>query len=184
MSNWTLDAISCTFHLFIFIYCIFNINRILYVHLVYINIYIDHVERKVPEYENHKLRERKVKTLTRNWRDHKRIATHKHTETVSRYFDWQAVFLNRKSFHVPIVLWSLQFLVRVFTFLSLNLWFSYFGTFLSTWSISEFMYVYICYHNTLPIPHLILVDDIKTSFKTECLNGFVYHLWPKNKQEN
>ena len=26
----------------------------------------DHVERKVPEYENHKLRERKVKTLTRN----------------------------------------------------------------------------------------------------------------------
>ena len=30
----------------------------------------------------------------------------------------------------------LQFLVRVFTFLSLNLWFSYFGTFLSTWSIS------------------------------------------------
>ena len=33
------------------------------------------------------------------------------------------------------LLWSLQFLVRVFTFLSLNLWFSYFGTFLSTWSI-------------------------------------------------
>ena len=27
---------------------------------------IDHVERKVPKYENHKLRERKVKTLTRN----------------------------------------------------------------------------------------------------------------------
>ena len=26
----------------------------------------DHVERKVPKYENHKLRERKVKTLTRN----------------------------------------------------------------------------------------------------------------------
>ena len=28
-----------------------------------------------------------------------------------------------------------QFLIRVFTFLSLNLWFSYFGTFLSTWSV-------------------------------------------------
>ena len=27
---------------------------------------INHVERKVPKYENHKLRERKVKTLTRN----------------------------------------------------------------------------------------------------------------------
>ena len=47
----------------------------------------DHVERKVPKFENHKLRERKVKTLTRNWRDHRRIGTHKHTETVSRYFD-------------------------------------------------------------------------------------------------
>ena len=32
------------------------------------------------------------------------------------------------------LLWSLQFLVRVFTFLSLYLWFSYFGTFPSTWS--------------------------------------------------
>ena len=28
--------------------------------------YIDHVERKVLKYENHKLRERKVKTHTRN----------------------------------------------------------------------------------------------------------------------
>ena len=37
----------------------------------------------------HKLRERKVKTLTRNWRDHQRTGTHKHTETVSRYFDRQ-----------------------------------------------------------------------------------------------
>ena len=35
----------------------------------------------------HKLRERKVKTLTRNWRDHWRTGAHKHTETVSRYFD-------------------------------------------------------------------------------------------------
>ena len=47
----------------------------------------DHVERKVPKYENHKIRERKVKTLTRNWRDHRGIDTQKHTETVSRYFD-------------------------------------------------------------------------------------------------
>ena len=37
---------------------------------------------------NNKLRERKVKTPTRNWRDHRRTGTHKHTETVSRYFDW------------------------------------------------------------------------------------------------
>ena len=35
-----------------------------------------------------KLKERKVKTLTRNWRDHKTTGTHKHTETVLRYFDW------------------------------------------------------------------------------------------------
>ena len=47
----------------------------------------NHVERKVPKYEWHKIRERKVKTLTRNWRDHWRIGTRKHTETVSRYFD-------------------------------------------------------------------------------------------------
>ena len=48
---------------------------------------LDHVERKVPKYKNHKLRERKVKTLTRNSRDHQRTGTHKHTKTVSRYFD-------------------------------------------------------------------------------------------------
>ena len=53
-----------------------------------VKVYItDHVERKVPKYANHKLRERKVKTLTRNWRDHRRTDTHKHMETVSRYFD-------------------------------------------------------------------------------------------------
>ena len=45
------------------------------------------MERKVPKYENHKLRERKVKIPTRNQRDHCRIGTRKHTETVSRYFD-------------------------------------------------------------------------------------------------
>ena len=39
-------------------------------------------------------------------------------------------------FCMPILRWSLQFLVRVFTFLSLILWYSYFGTFLSTWSVS------------------------------------------------
>ena len=41
---------------------------------------------------NFKLRERKVKTLTRNWRDHKTTGTHKHTETVSRYFNWHCRF--------------------------------------------------------------------------------------------
>ena len=30
------------------------------------DVIMDHVERKVPKYENHKLRERKVKTLTSN----------------------------------------------------------------------------------------------------------------------
>ena len=33
---------------------------------MYTYIHTDHVERKVTKYENHKLRERKVKTLTRN----------------------------------------------------------------------------------------------------------------------
>ena len=35
----------------------------------------------------YKIRESKMKTLTRNWRDHRGIDTQKHTETVSRYFD-------------------------------------------------------------------------------------------------
>ena len=48
----------------------------------------DHVERKEPKYKNHKLKERKVKTLTRNLRDRLRTGKHKQTETVSRYFDW------------------------------------------------------------------------------------------------
>ena len=51
------------------------------------NIKWDHMERKVPKYENHKIWERKVKTLTRNWRDHRGIDTQKQTETVSKYFD-------------------------------------------------------------------------------------------------
>ena len=46
---------------------------------------MNHVERKVPKYENHKLRERKVKTLEEIT---KGTGTHKHTETESRYFDW------------------------------------------------------------------------------------------------
>ena len=47
---------------------------------------INHVERKVPKYENHKLRERKVKTLTRIWRDHKRD---RHTQT---HGNWIEIF--------------------------------------------------------------------------------------------
>ena len=106
-----------------------------------------------------KLRKRKVKTLTRNWRDHKMTGTHKHTETVTRYFDWHGSLPQSKeskclwthdkdgvthkhllSFDwgrlpcqsknlvtvstclcLPVISWSLQFLVRVFSFLSLNL---------------------------------------------------------------
>ena len=123
---------------------------------------------------HYKLRERKVKTLTRNWRDHKRTGTHKHTETVSRYFDWhgrqcQPKYLDTVSvcFCVPIPLWSLQFLVRVFTFLSLNLWFSYFGTFLSTWSIF-YRYLHIQVNEVLcykPIPTIYRISLLQTSWK-------------------
>ena len=38
-------------------------------------------------FKSHKIRERNVKILTRNWRDHWRTGTWKHTETVSRNFD-------------------------------------------------------------------------------------------------
>ena len=117
-----------------------------------------------------------MRTLTRNWRDHQRTGTHKHTKTVSRYFDrhgclfqseeskcpvlhpslsqlpggtfcnslvtpslscvhkhllssdWErrpclSKYLDTVSvcLCVPFLWWSLQFLVRVFTFLSLNL---------------------------------------------------------------
>ena len=103
-----------------------------------LQLYINHVERKVPKYENHKLRERKVKTLTRNWRDHQKTGTHKHTETITRYFDkhgrlsqysdWErwpclSKYLDIVSvcLCVPVFWWSLQFQVRVFSFLSLNL---------------------------------------------------------------
>ena len=46
---------------------------------------------------NHKIRERKVKTLTRNWRDHCRTGTRKHTETV---LTGTAVFINQKRANV------------------------------------------------------------------------------------
>jgi hypothetical protein len=36
---------------------------------------------------NNKIRERKVKTLTKNRRDHRRTGTRKHMETNSKYFD-------------------------------------------------------------------------------------------------
>jgi hypothetical protein len=102
-----------------------------------------------------------VKTLTRNWRDHKRTGTHKHTETVSRYFDWHSCLSQSKenfyslsiekdgrasrnisiqfpynmSFCVFVCVWP--FVIpsipgKSFHFPFPNLWFSYFGTFFST----------------------------------------------------
>ena len=32
----------------------------------YVVLILDHVERKIPKYEKHKIRERKVRTLTEN----------------------------------------------------------------------------------------------------------------------
>ena len=68
-----------------------------------------HVERKVPKYE-HKIRERRVKTLTKNWRDHSGQAhentslscVHKHSLSSdwekwlcpSKYFDFVSVCLS------------------------------------------------------------------------------------------
>ena len=49
----------------------------------WLNLLIFHTKLK----SYYKLREWKVKTLTRNWRDHKMTGTHKHMETVSKYFD-------------------------------------------------------------------------------------------------
>ena len=45
------------------------------------NTGIVYMERKVPKYGKHKIRERKVKTLTKNRRNHRRTGTRKHTET-------------------------------------------------------------------------------------------------------
>ena len=112
--------------------------------IIFINVVCiwDHVERKVPKYENHKIREKKVKTLTRNWSDHRRIGTQKHTETVTRYFDGHGHLYQLEESkclwtHAKMASleswWKVP--LRVFAFLSLILWFSYFGTFLSSWSI-------------------------------------------------
>ena len=143
---------------------------------------LDHIERKVPKYEYPKIRERKVKTLTRNWSDNCRTGTRKHTESVSKYFDGHGCLSQSEEskclwthdkdgvtrefmkgatrglreewmegnylrlmpayfytvFVCLVLQWFLQFLVRVFTFLSLILGYSYFGTFLSTWSNSYY----------------------------------------------
>jgi hypothetical protein len=56
---------------------------------------INHVERNVPKYENHKLRERKVETLTRNWRDH-RTGTHNTRKLYRDILTGTAIFFNRK----------------------------------------------------------------------------------------
>ena len=65
--------------------------------------------------------------------------------------DWErrpclSKYLNTVYVCLCVLRWSLQFLVRVFTFLSLNLWFSYFGTFLSMWS--GWQIIYLCMHKT------------------------------------
>ena len=61
----------------------------------------------------------------------------------------EPVEISRYSFRVPVLLWSLRFLVRVFTFLSLNLWFSYFSTFLSSWSICNYRLISLLYSLTI-----------------------------------
>ena len=53
------------------------------------------------------------------------------------------VEISRYSFCVPITQWSLQYLLRVFTFLSLILCYSHFGTFLCTWSALSFVLWYL-----------------------------------------
>ena len=40
------------------------------------------------------------KSLTRNWGDLRWKSTHKHTETYSKYFDGQDIFLNQKRVNV------------------------------------------------------------------------------------
>ena len=133
------------------------------------------MERKVPKYENHKLRKRKVKTLTRNWRDHRRTNTRKLYRDISTgmaiFFnlkrvnvcepleslrkvpslscvhkhslssDWKrrpclSKYLDSVSVCVPVLRWSLQFLVRVFTLLSLNL------KILQIWILNEMLFTY------------------------------------------
>ena len=109
----------------------------------------------------------------------KGTGTHKHTETELRYFNWHGRLPieedSRASWNISIqfpcvcvclsLLWSLQFLVRVFTFLSLNLWFLYFGTFLSTWSVLPFLFniniilYYKYYKLTLVLKYLYLLNE-------------------------
>ena len=76
-------------------------------------------------------------------------------------------------FHVPVLQWSLQFLVRVFTFLSLILCYSYFGTFLSSWFIiNSFLLLFKC---LLPDSLLFTVECFVYSpvlFLCCCLNAF------------
>ena len=75
----------------------FVFKSLLIFNLSYNFINIDHVERKVPKYEYHQIRERKVKTLTRNWRDHWRIGTRKLYRDIST---GTAVFINQKIVNV------------------------------------------------------------------------------------
>ena len=45
-----------------------------------------------------------MKTLTRNWRDHCRIGTRKHTETVSRYFDRHGrLYQSKESIYIKFL---------------------------------------------------------------------------------
>ena len=65
--------------------------------------------------------------------------------------------------------WSLQFLVRVFTFLSLILWFSYFSTFLSTWSNN-----FLCVCVYIPSGDLFIFRyEFSISFPIICVT--LYH---------
>ena len=109
---------------------------------------IDHVERKVPKYENHKLRERKVKLLPGIEEITKGTGAHKHTETELRYFDWHGHLPQSKESKclwthdkdgvclcVPVSFVISSIPGKSFHFPFPNLWFSYLGTFLSTWSI-------------------------------------------------
>ena len=108
------------------------------------------MERKVPKYENHKLRERKGKLLPEIEEITKRQAHGNCIEIFRLAWPCSQTFtlfrlrkmavpveISRYSFRVfvcacPFVISSIP--GKSFTFLSLNLWFSYFGTFLSTWS--------------------------------------------------
>ena len=48
----------------------------------------------------HKIRERKVKTLTRNWRDHWRIGTRKTWKQYRDILTGKAIFINQKRVNV------------------------------------------------------------------------------------